>query len=417
MLAEKIFNRKIHSLNHKLRRKIVTFLLILINARKIKFYNEKHNHTELLNLIEQRNYSDEKEGIYESNNTTITIFKNYRYKTKATWKNFSGLAILDELKRKGLLDDKGIILLEEMIGQRTITLPIDEINNIAQRYVDRYPDLFIFKKVPYLGKRVLIPSLQDIERDVNRWVLNHKKILAFLQQHNLIGKSNIKILEIGYISGGESLVAFEKLGCEAHGIDYFYGGQFEGVSLNDFVRKCSKTNAQFHIGDITRETFFNENTFDMIFSTQTIEHIGDLKSAFNEMNRILKPGGIMYHSYDPYYHPMGGHSFGILDCPWGHVRLDSHEINKYLIKYRKYESDESIKWLRSSIHRTHTQSYVQSHLVESGFNVRYWHNELIALDQLSLLNGDIISDAFRIKSDLSIKDLVTRDIIFIAQKR
>ena len=43
-----------------------------------------------------------------------------------------------------------------------------------------------------------------------------------------------------------------------------------------------------------------------------------MDGALKEMNRLIIPGGLMIHSYDPYFHPSGGHAIGILDSPWGH---------------------------------------------------------------------------------------------------
>ena len=34
----------------------------------------------------------------------------------------------------------------------------------------------------------------------------------------------------------------------------------------------------------------------------------------------------MIHSYDPYFHPSGGHAIGILDSPWGHLRLTNRSM-------------------------------------------------------------------------------------------
>ncbi|MBH8566036.1 class I SAM-dependent methyltransferase [Nostoc sp. CENA67] len=367
-------------------------------------------------LLDNSDYAGEIEDLYQSEQTTLKIFKNYRYQMKRTWINYSGLAVLDELRKKELLNEKEIKLLYDMAGHRTITYSLDEIKDIAQKYVYRYPDLFIFEKLPTLGKRVLVPSSAEIDSNIQNYIQNHREIIYFLQKHDLIPKKNMKILEIGYISGGESLIAFENLGYEVHGIDYFYEGQFDGALRYKFVQEITNTNAQFHVGDITKKTEFEDDTFDLIYSAQTIEHITDLKSAFSEMKRILKPGGIMYHTYDPFYHPLGGHSFGMLDCPWGHVRLEPNELNDYLRKHRKFEAEESIKWLENSINRTHTLSYVQSKLVESRFTILRWSTELIPMNQLALLNNEIIADAFRIKPDLSLEDLVTEYVTFIARK-
>lgn len=42
---------------------------------------------------------------------------------------------------------------------------------------------------------------------------------------------------------------------------------------------------------------FKENTFDKIYSLNVIEHIPDLERFFSEINKVLKPGGILILAY------------------------------------------------------------------------------------------------------------------------
>ena len=41
---------------------------------------------------------------------------------------------------------------------------------------------------------------------------------------------------------------------------------------------------------------FEDDSFDLIFSSNVLEHVEQLDVAFNEMKRVLAPGGIMIHS-------------------------------------------------------------------------------------------------------------------------
>ncbi len=45
-----------------------------------------------------------------------------------------------------------------------------------------------------------------------------------------------------------------------------------------------------------RNISFPDNTFDIIFSSNVLEHINDLPQAFSEMKRVLKKSGIMMHT-------------------------------------------------------------------------------------------------------------------------
>ena len=41
---------------------------------------------------------------------------------------------------------------------------------------------------------------------------------------------------------------------------------------------------------------FEDNSFDLIFSSNVLEHVEKLDEAFTEMKRVLAPGGVMIHS-------------------------------------------------------------------------------------------------------------------------
>lgn len=48
-------------------------------------------------------------------------------------------------------------------------------------------------------------------------------------------------------------------------------------------------------GDISKTLPIEDNFFDLIISRALLEHVADNRSAFQEMNRILKPNGSMAH--------------------------------------------------------------------------------------------------------------------------
>ena len=53
-------------------------------------------------------------------------------------------------------------------------------------------------------------------------------------------------------------------------------------------------------GDCTNLPF-EDNSFDVIFSSYVLEHIGELDTAFSEMSRVLRKDGIMVHTVPTHY--------------------------------------------------------------------------------------------------------------------
>lgn len=63
-----------------------------------------------------------------------------------------------------------------------------------------------------------------------------------------------------------------------------------------------RTPLQFPVekGDCT-DLHFEDNSFDVIFSSCVLEHISELDTAFSEMDRVLRKDGIMVHSVPTHY--------------------------------------------------------------------------------------------------------------------
>lgn len=377
----------------------------------------KHSHT--ISLGEPRASIGEIEREFKcSDGWAVPVGASYRYKQSAAWLNYCGLAVLQELKKRELLDEAGKKMLVHLRGTRTISESLESITERTKPYFEAHRELFLFDTLPNLGKRVTKPDADQINEKANREQKVHSTHVELLKRSGWTPTSgrSPKVLEIGYISGGESLVAFERLGFETHGIDYFFDGQFDEVQPWKFVQHVTGTKTGFHVGDITQETSFEAGSFDLIYSAQTIEHIRDLKAAFHECNRLLRPGGAMLHIYDPYFHPLGGHAFGMLDSPWGHMQLDRPDTERYLRELRPHEAETCIEWTRNSLNPGHTQRHVQHELVAQGFALREWHRNLVPQTELEQLSPSIIQRAFSIRPDVTLDDLITKAVRFVAIK-
>lgn len=117
------------------------------------------------------------------------------------------------------------------------------------------------------------------------------EIKSFLP--DLTGKS---ILEVGADHNGELVKSIA---------DHFQPRQIVGINLK--VKNLNLGNNAFITKGDIRKTEFDDNCFDFIISLATFEHIFDLDVAFNEMHRILKPGGFLYSKFGPIWSSSIGH--------------------------------------------------------------------------------------------------------------
>ena len=60
------------------------------------------------------------------------------------------------------------------------------------------------------------------------------------------------------------------------------------------------------------------------------EHIMNPKEALARIYKALKPGGIVFSQYNPFFCISGGHSMCTLDFPFAHTLLTDEDFKKYV---------------------------------------------------------------------------------------
>lgn len=65
------------------------------------------------------------------------------------------------------------------------------------------------------------------------------------------------------------------------------------VDINDAVRQSAATGVEVHVGSCARLAFAANASVDVVFASNLLEHleIAQLREAFAEILRVLKPGG------------------------------------------------------------------------------------------------------------------------------
>lgn len=109
------------------------------------------------------------------------------------------------------------------------------------------------------------------------WIREHE--LQELETHiKHFAQSRARLLEVG---GGNGFQAkrLSRMGFEVTSIDPL---------------PCHPKHFDVLVGD-SMDLAFGDNSFDVVFSSNVLEHIPNLTKAFSEMNRVLEPSGIMIH--------------------------------------------------------------------------------------------------------------------------
>ncbi|HEX6045239.1 MAG TPA: class I SAM-dependent methyltransferase, partial [Pyrinomonadaceae bacterium] len=62
-----------------------------------------------------------------------------------------------------------------------------------------------------------------------------------------------------------------------------------------------------------------DNSVDVVYTIDTVEHLSQPREIFLEVYRILKPGGIFLVHFNPWLNPHGSHLDDVIPFPWPHV--------------------------------------------------------------------------------------------------
>ena len=62
-----------------------------------------------------------------------------------------------------------------------------------------------------------------------------------------------------------------------------------------------------------------DETVDVVYTIDTVEHLSRPKDIFMEVFRVLKPGGLFLVHFNPWLNPYGSHLENIIAFPWPHV--------------------------------------------------------------------------------------------------
>lgn len=350
-----------------------------------------------------------------SDGRRIPVYPHYRYSIKGGWQYFRPLFLLAQLCRKNLVPEREKEFLKKCIGHRTITMPLEEVEEHLRPIIKKLEHLFIPESLAGEMTPILAPSVDQVKQDIQNLTQAHERMFKMLDRLGVyIAKPGVKVLEIGFISGGYSIFAFEKLGFNPCGVDNQYGGLVKGNPLPDYISGLIDSKAGFFWGDITKKTQFEDESFDIIFSTSVIEHIQDYSGAYREMYRILKPDGVIIHDYGSFYSVNGGHALGILDSPWAHVRLSQKDYLRYIEQLRPFEVEEAKNWILKALNPC-LISKMQEYLITAGFNIKLWKGGL-GKHGLSGFSPEILKDSFRLNPGITLEDLAYGNIFFVAGK-
>lgn len=270
--------------------------------------------------------------------------------------------------------------------------------------------------------------LQGRMRNATRVVAEARSLVASVTGAPLAGR----ILEIGCFDGSAAYQLAHTTGGDIVATDMarYYVVQRPGRPQDGDVavqqgwlaavrgRACTVAGAPdgsvtFLEDDIT-QSGLEPASFDAIVSFEVLEHVQDPGAALAAMARLLRPGGVMYHDYNPFFSAIGGHSLCTLDFPWGHARLDDADFERYVRELRPTETDQALRFFRESLNRM-TVHELRAHVAAAGLELLAlvpWHDRA----QVASLGAEVLDDVRREYPAATPNDLLATFVALVARR-
>lgn len=271
---------------------------------------------------------------------------------------------------------------------------------------------------------------EGLERFKSNGYISIDRLLPVLKAHGY-KLENCDVLEVGCHSGACSFALAESgarsvIGTEFNGYKVSSvtqeGEQSALVDVDDYLSDIRNRLVTLYRGADTVR-FINDDicnsavepsSVDVICSWDVLEHVHNYQGAFEGMYRLLKPGGIMIHEYNSFFSLNGGHSNCTLDFPWGHVRLNDEDFQRYVREFRPEEEDSAMAFFRSGLNRM-TRSQLIGSLKEANFEIR----SIIPFSReqhIRMVDRDVLEQCRKNYPDMEMGDLCSPRTLVIATK-
>ena len=155
-------------------------------------------------------------------------------------------------------------------------------------------------------------------------------------------------------------------------------------------------------------------SFDAVVSFEVLEHLRRPAAAFAAMRGLLRPGGVGYHDYNPFFSLIGGHSLCTLDFPWGHARLDAGDVERYLREVRPDAVAQTLRFFDQSLNRmtlADLRSAIETAGLETLAIVPWSERGLVAR-----LTPDVLPEVRRTYPTAAIEDLLATFVSVVVRR-
>jgi SAM-dependent methyltransferase len=349
---------------------------------------------------------------------SVPVLAGFRYAMTPPLLGFylPALQLLGRLDAEQRLTKSEREVYRRALGTRALSSSYGDVLALVADLLPRVSDRLVPEGRGDPERAQLMPSTAALRSQLATETANLRSRIRRIRQFVAPIEDGSRVLEIGFINGGYSIAAWDRLGFRVTGIDSTYDGLATPPTLHTHVADRLGARPTFMFGDITRRTELAEGSFDIVYSVSVLEHLSDVSAAFAECYRLLKPGGLMIHTWNPYFSPNGGHNWGLLDAPWAHLRIPQGDLEQYLDEMRPMEAPMARPWLWGTLDRHTTLAHMQTKVVAAGFRPLLWDQIPAPPDVLGDLTPEVFAACQVNYPDATLADLTSQDAMMVASK-
>ena len=353
----------------------------------------------------------------------VELRSTYRNSVKSSWilSWWPTAAIFSVADRQGLEPGHGE-LVRQLAGAWTLPMPLRELASVAVGLAAAFPEaLRLTGRIdPQLRMEIVEPAerTEHLEALAAGYQATAAEIKQAAVRHG-IDFSKVRILDVGCGSGYlafalAGLGAAEVVGIDLDPVNYVRAS--ERARMRDLLAPGRGDAVRLEPGDV-HALAFDDGSFDLVYSVTALEHFRDLDRAVSEMSRVTRPGGLLYHSVEPWFAKRGGHGLCTLDFPWGHVRLTSNELERYLADFRPYEAEDAIAYFRAGFQRPPRTLAESRHVFERAGRLLEWRETPLssADPHRAILDSALLADCRRVHPAVAKRDLTTIGYTVVAR--
>lgn len=211
-------------------------------------------------------------------------------------------------------------------------------------------------------------SPQKITDDVLSFEKPHEQ-LAVLQKFCKI-LDNKKLLEVGSGFGNFVVVARQKYNIDAYGVEPSSEGFDDSFSIAKEILSENGVDPDVIVNGKGEALPFTDNSFDICYSSNVLEHVDDPKKVITEMVRVTRPGGIIQIVVPNYGSFFEGH-YAMFYLPY-----QPKWLWKLWLRFISQKDTSFVDTLRTNLNYFSMKRMVTPHVCNGTVEVLSWGDEV-----------------------------------------